>query len=306
MYKILVVAAPKKFEGHIKIIQDNAIKSWAILFGAENVCLFGDEETRLNAERLGTRYAKPEYSDTNVPLLDSILRESKKFETDYILFINSDIILMDDFKNAFLLLRKISKKPFMMVGRRTNLDLSTPLDFVSDWQEKLHSLANRNGILAEVELIDYFLFPGDRFQAIPPLRIGRPGVDNILLYWARKRERLDLIDATADVQVVHQNHDYSYFPGGKPAIYSGKDKDINLELGGGTYRNYFFISESNLYLDGGTLKRKHGLSYYLTRRYVFDILPVMHPVLYRIVVPIHFILSKTKKILKRILPDSIH
>ncbi|MHB8913394.1 MAG: hypothetical protein ACYC4I_00020 [Minisyncoccota bacterium] len=298
MNKIVIVAAPKKFEGHIKIIQDNAIRSWGLLFGAENICLFGDSETEENAKRLGVQYAKPEYSDTNVPLLDSILKTARTFNSDYILFLNSDIILMDDFKNAFELLEKLEKKPFMMVGRRTNLDFRTPLDFTADWQEDLRSLANKNGDLAGVELIDYFLFPSTRFQTIPPLRIGRPGVDNVLLYWARKKEKLDLIDATADVQAIHQNHDYSYFPGGKPAIYVGKDRDINFELGGGNYRYYFFISESNLFLESGILKGKPHIPYYLSRRYLLDVLPVMHPLLYKCSLPLWSVLRGIKHALQ--------
>lgn len=295
MTKILVVAAPKKFEGHIRITQDNAIKSWSVLFGAENICLFGDEETGENAIRLGTKYAKPDYSDTNVPLLDSMLKTARLFGADYILFINADIILMDDFKKAFLTLNKTAKKPFMMIGHRTNLDFKEPINFDSNWQEYLRSFAKKDGELAGDALIDYFLFPSKRFIEIPALRIGRPGIDNILLYWTRKKEKMDLIDVTPDVLVVHQNHDYSYFPGGKPAIYSGKDKDINFALGGNSYRYYFFISESNKILKKGIIKRKVDLSYYFSRRYVFDILPALHPIAHKLLLPIEMALRLMKR-----------
>ena len=303
MNNILVAAAPKKFKGHEKITQDNAIRSWTELFGAQNICLFGDEETAENAKRLGARYAKPEYSDTNVPLLDSILKIARDSGSDYTLFINSDIILMGDFKDAFLLLEKISKKPFMMVGRRTNLDLTISLDFDSEWQESLRSLANKDGILFNEESIDYFLFPSNLFTDIPALRIGRPGVDNILLYRARKIEKIDLIDATPDVQVIHQNHDYSYFLGGKPAIYSGKDRDINFEMGGGDYCYYYTISECNKALKKNKLKdKRHGFSYYFSKRYLFYKLPVLHP-RFRFMTPLLFFLSRTKQRMKRLIPS---
>lgn len=295
MQKILVVAAPKKFEDHIKIIQDNAIKSWGLLFGDENILLFGDEETKENAMRLGTKYAKPEYSDTNVPLLNSILKTARAFNPDYILFINADIILMNDFRRTFLFLKKICKKPFMMVGRRTNLDIVESINFNSEWQKNIHSWADKNGVLANEESIDYFLFPGDHLIGIPALRVGRPGIDNILLYYARKTEKLDLIDVTHDVQVVHENHDYSYFPGGKPAIYSGKDRDINFELGGGDYCYYYTISECNRSLENGILRRRvHGISYYTSKRYLFYKLPVLHPK-FRFMTPLLFFLSRTKQ-----------
>lgn len=300
MQKILIVAAPKKFEGHIKIIQDNAIKSWALLFGAENICLFGDSETEENSKRLGTHYATPKYSDTNVPLLDSILDTARSFGSDYILFINSDIVLMDDFKNGFTLLEKLEKKPFMMVGRRTNLNVVETIDFNSKWQEDLHGWANKDGILANEESIDYFLFPSDHLKEIPPLRVGRPGIDNILLYRARKIEKMDLIDATQDVQVVHENHDYSYFPGGKSAIYSGKDNDMNFKLGGGDYCYYYTISECNRSLKNGKLKtRRHGIAYYTSKRYLFYKLPVLHPK-FRFMTPLLFFLSRMKQRLLRL------
>ena len=277
MPKITVAAAPKKFEGHIKIIQDNAIKSWMLLFGAQNICLFGDEETQTNTKRLGTKYAKPDYSDTNVPLLDSILKISRSFGTEYTLFINSDIILMDDFKQTFELLTTTTARPFMAVGHRTNLDFDQPIDFGSAWQEKLTSLSNQKGVLASEKMIDYFLFPSNRFKTIPALRVGRPGIDNTFLYWARRKERLDLIDITESAKVIHQNHDYSYFPGGQPAIYSSPDRNINFELGGGRYHYYFFISECNLILKNGNLGKKSDFRYYLSSRYVFSVLPALHP-----------------------------
>ena len=182
----------------------------------------------------------------------------------------------------------------MLVGRRTNLDITTAIDFDTDWQKNMRAAAEKDGVLAAETLIDYFLFPSNRLKDIPALRIGRPGIDNILLYWARKKEKMDLIEATADVEVVHQNHDYAYFPGGQPAMYSGKDRDINFALGGGSYRHLFSIAECNLKLKNGVLMRKHGIRYYASKRYIFDILPVMHP-FFTFVIPLQSFIRNFKR-----------
>lgn len=46
---------------------------------------------------------------------------------------------------------------------------------------------------------------------MPPLAIGRPGWDNYALWLARSRGAA-LVDASAVVKAVHQNHDYSHLP----------------------------------------------------------------------------------------------
>jgi hypothetical protein len=52
---------------------------------------------------------------------------------------------------------------------------------------------------------DYFVFPSSLYEAVPAFVLGRPGYDNWLLWFALD-QGASLVNATADVLVVHQLH----------------------------------------------------------------------------------------------------
>src|SRR3989338_10863253 len=95
--EITILAAPKKFIGKTKTLQDNAIDSWIKLAGKEHVCLFGDDETKENSIRKGVLYERPVTNENGLPLIDSIFKIAReKFISGYFLYLNSDIILLND------------------------------------------------------------------------------------------------------------------------------------------------------------------------------------------------------------------
>ena len=59
--------------------------------------------------------------------------------------------------------------------------------------------------------------------------IGRPGWDNWLVWHARD-SGARVVDATAVVQAVHQNHDYSYHPDGAAGVWQGEEAQQNYAL----------------------------------------------------------------------------
>ena len=59
--------------------------------------------------------------------------------------------------------------------------------------------------------------------------IGRPGWDNWLLWYALY-SGIPLIDASAVVFAVHQNHDYSYHPDGESGVWQGEEAQENYKL----------------------------------------------------------------------------
>ena len=68
-----------------------------------------------------------------------------------------------------------------------------------------------------------------------------------MIYKARK-EKWPVIDCTPSVMIVHQNHDYSHLPGGKPH-YEHPDTNENIRLAGGAGRTSvtrFWIQRINL------------------------------------------------------------
>jgi hypothetical protein len=69
-----------------------------------------------------------------------------------------------------------------------------------------------------------------------------------MIYKARK-EGWAVIDCTPSVMIVHQNHDYSHLPGGKPH-YEHPDTNENIRLAGGqaTSATRFWMQRINLWM----------------------------------------------------------
>jgi hypothetical protein len=78
---------------------------------------------------------------------------------------------------------------------------------------------------------DYFVFPNSMFTRLPPLALGRAGWDNWMIF-AGRRAHVPVIDATEAVTVVHQVHDYSHLPDGKPHFRLPESKK-NVDMVGG-------------------------------------------------------------------------
>jgi hypothetical protein len=98
---------------------------------------------------------------------------------------------------------------------------------------------------------DYFLFPAACFGEIPAFTIGRAGWDNWMIYHARKNG-FPAIDATADVTIIHQNHDYSHLPGGKPH-YNHPETNENVRLAGGRPMTRFTLLDTDYRLENGQI-----------------------------------------------------
>jgi hypothetical protein len=100
--------------------------------------------------------------------------------------------------------------------------------------------------------IDYFVFPRHLYADVPDFTIGRPAWDNWMVYQARTTFGM-AIDASRDVLVVHQNHDYSHLPGNKPPYGSDVAKS-NLAKAGGR-KCVYNILDTNRELVGGRIRR---------------------------------------------------
>ncbi|WOH57005.1 hypothetical protein [Bradyrhizobium sp. BWC-3-1] len=242
---LTVFSIPKDFKGHFKVIQTNAIKSWKSMRPSPEIILFGDEHgTARAATRCSVRHhadvARNEYG---TPLLDDLFHQADKLATSpYLCYVNSDIILMNDFMEAFLRLASM-KKRFLMVGQRVDVFVNEPLIFDENWEGRLRQLAHRTGELYAG--IDYFVYPRGLWDYIPPFAIGRLHWDNWLPYAARL-QKAATIDATAVVLAVHQNHEHA-----KGAL-GGLESQRNRELMAGS--RFFTTTESTHALTSAGLK----------------------------------------------------
>ena len=233
---ITLFSAPKPFTNpHIALIQRNAVKSWALLPDVE-VILLGEETGLAEAAReLGVNHlANVARNESGTPLISSMFQlakdASQRSHSDLLCIINADMILMSDFIEAAIQASKL-KERFVLLSQRWDLDVTQPIDFTEGWQNRLSSVIHRQGALHRPAGSDFFLFPFSAYSDIPGFTIGRAGWDNWMIYKARK-EKWTVIDCTPSVMIVHQNHDYSHLPGGKPH-YEHPDTNENIRLAGG-------------------------------------------------------------------------
>ena len=245
MSLITIFSAPKPFTNpHIATIQYNAVRSWTKLPGVD-VILLGDESGLAEAAReLGVKHI-PDIprSPSGAPLISSMFQLARKSSDSPLLCItNADILLLPDILEAA---RQVSfqRERFVLLGQRWDLDVSERLDYSQGWEQPLRAAIRERGKLHRPAGSDYFLFPQACYTDIPDFAIGRAGWDNWMIYKARK-ESWPVIDATPSVLIVHQNHDYSHLPGGKPH-YNHPETDENIRLAGGRAVTRFTLLDAN-------------------------------------------------------------
>ncbi len=163
------------------------MRSWTRLEPQPEVILFGNEAgTAEEARELSFRHVgEVEVNEFGTPLMDDIYRKAHAMSRDGLFcFINSDIVLMQDFMDAVERVRPAGR--FLMVGRRWDLDLDSDIDFDDPgWQRGLRRTVEAGGLLRDVRSIDYFVFPRGVFEKIPPFAVGRCVSDNWSIYHAR-------------------------------------------------------------------------------------------------------------------------
>lgn len=231
-------STPKPFRGHIGVIQRNAIQSWKLAHPEAEVILFGKEEGAAEvAAELGLRHeVEVERNSLGTPLLSGLFeRAARLARHDRLCFLNADILLTGDFLPAVARMAQLRPQS-LMVGHRCDVDITQPLDFsTSDWRESVRALARERGKLRPPQWIDYFVFPRGLLRGqILDFAVGRPGYDNWLLSKVRSLG-VPVVDATAVVLAIHQNHDYSHHPGGQSGLFQDVEARQNYALLGGHF-----------------------------------------------------------------------
>ncbi|NCP88367.1 MAG: hypothetical protein CO094_04520 [Anaerolineae bacterium CG_4_9_14_3_um_filter_57_17] len=250
---ITIFSAPKSFsDAHIATIQRNAIASWTKLPGV-NVILMGDEAGLAEAAAdLGVAHQREiPRSPSGAPRMDAMFRLARETSPSPLYaIVNADILLFEDFVAAAKTV-SAQREKFVLMGQRWDANITEPLDFSAGWQGKLRSSVKSQGFLHRPVGSDYFLFPAACYVNLPPFIIGRAGWDNWMIYHARK-SGFPAIDATADVMIVHQNHDYAHLPGGKPH-YDHPETEENIRLAGGRSMTRFTLLDTDYRLENGKI-----------------------------------------------------
>jgi len=240
------------------MIQRNAIKSWTLLPDVEVILLGGEAGLAEAARELGVKHIpNVKCNDNSTPLISSMFQlardASQRSRSDLLCIINADMILMPDFLEAVHRSRLLRDR-FVLLSQRWDLDIIQAIEFSEGWEDRLSSMIHDQGSLHRPAGSDFFLFPKSCYTDIPDFAIGRAGWDNWMIYKAR-REKWTVIDCTPSVMIVHQNHDYSHLPGGKPH-YEHPDTNENIRLAGGEANiRYTILDATHQLAPGGKLVR---------------------------------------------------
>jgi len=254
--RITLFSAPKPFtHPHIAMIQRNAIQSWTLLPDVQVILLGNEAGLAEAAHELGVKHIpEVELNANGTPLISSMFQLAREnSHGDLLCIINADMILMPDFVEAARRSR-LQRDKFVLLSQRWDLEMTQPIEFTEGWQNRLSSTVHRHGSLHRPAGSDFFLFPPSCYIDIPEFTIGRAGWDNWMIYKARK-EKWTVIDCTPSVMIVHQNHDYSHLPGGKPH-YEHPDTNENIRLAGGEANiRYTILDATHQLAPGGKLVR---------------------------------------------------
>lgn len=254
MQLLTIFTAPKPFTNpHIAIIQRNAIQSWLHLGKEVEVLMIGNETGMAEvASELNVRHLpEVQCNQQGTPLVSSIFGLARQASQSPLLaYLNADIMVMPDFVIAS---QKVASQAdrFLIVGQRWDLEVGKELDFSPDWDRRLSNEVRSRGELHAPAGSDYFVFPRSAFTDMPDFSIGRAGWDNWAIYHAVS-QRWAVVDITPSVMVIHQNHDYSHLPDGKPH-YNLEESFQNQELAGGLAHMYMVL-DTNKQLVNGKLR----------------------------------------------------
>jgi len=278
----------KPFRDHIRVIQYNALRSWERLHPEVEILLFGEDAGAAKACReLGIHHVPNiRKNPQGTKYLASMYDQAQELARhDLICHVNCDILLLEDFLQAVRIVA-LKSSPFLMAGRRWDVDISEPLDFSnSNWQPQVRDLALRTNQQRPPQWIDYFVFRRGLFhRQIPEFVIGRPGWDNWLLWYARS-SGAQLVDASAVVLAVHQNHDYGYHPDGEKGVWEGEEARENYRLLEGHKKFRTLENATHLLRPDGThrnyrhwaVQAKRNTSDYLSSVW-FQLLKITRPV----------------------------
>ncbi len=247
------------------MIQRNAIKSWTLLEDVE-VILLGDEVGLAEvAKELNVRhFPNVKVNENGVPLISSMFEAARKnSNNDLLCIVNADMILMEDFVEAAKQV-KGQRSKFVLLSQRWDYDITEPVRFAEGWESRLRESVRKQNQLHRPAGSDFFLFPKSCYRDVPDFTIGRAGWDNWMIYKART-EGWAVIDCTPSVMIVHQNHDYSHLPEGKPH-YEHPETNENIRLAGGQANVRYTILDATHQLVGGKLSRPKMTAARFTRK----------------------------------------
>jgi hypothetical protein len=206
---LTIFSTPKPFEGHIDVIQRNAITSWTFLKPRPEIILFGNDKgiKEICAELKLIHIPVIGSNEYGTPLVSELFKQAESSATnDLMCYVNADIILLTDFMELTKRLDFLGNK-IVAVAHRWDVDVKEFIDFsVSGWEKKFKQSVIEKGDLQEGGW-DYIVYPKELYENILPFSIGRGYWDAWLGLEARRLGAM-LLNTTNLAMAIHQNHGY--------------------------------------------------------------------------------------------------
>jgi len=252
---LTLFTAPKAFtDPHISLIQHNAFGSWQALGDSVSVVVVGNEEGIGEAAKEYGFSHQPDVrlNQLGTPLISSIFEFGREEnESPFLAYVNADIILFPEILDVIRAAGSQADQ-FLLIGQRWDLEVLEALTFKGDWIPSLKQRMRNEGQLHKRTGSDYFIYPRSCFRQVPNFSVGRAGWDNWMIYQARRQGWL-AIDCSADLDILHQEHDYRHLPDGKPH-YRLPETGENIRLAGGR-RTTFLLDDSSHRLVNGKIEK---------------------------------------------------
>ncbi|MDR1741137.1 MAG: glycosyltransferase family 2 protein [Synergistaceae bacterium] len=221
-----ILTIPREFAGDVGVRQRNAIMSWLAMApesgpsARPEVIMFGDDAGvgRFAREVGAVHVPEIARTDRGTPLFsDALARGQAMASGDVVAYVNSDIVLFDDFLRGIETVQAQGWSRWLLVGCRQNLDMpGEAIDFADPmWREKLRARAISDGVSNGASGKDYFAFPRGMYADVPPFAIGRSTFDDWMVSFPML-SGFPVVDCTQAVLAVHQNHDYGHISNSDP------------------------------------------------------------------------------------------
>ena len=213
----ILFCCPLPFENkHIAMIQTNALLSWKKLNFFDKIIITGNENGVKDfcLEHNFIHEPNLQVSEYNTPLISSIFEKGishSQKDTDILIYINSDIILLSNFSNKLKnIISTIQNEDLingiLIVGQKINWWNIYNIDYSDiNYENKLIESVNNMSELHPLTGIDYWIFTRNTYKNnIPPFLIGKWLFDGCLVHLANKTNKLT-INATNEIQIIHQD-----------------------------------------------------------------------------------------------------
>jgi hypothetical protein len=185
--------------------QANSIDSWKKLGCVSNIVSFSSKQ-----EDDGIDYLPYSQIIMGMPTVSSLFKDVfSKYDTEYFCYLNSDILFLSDFCEAFKKVRS-QHNSFSMIGQRHNWNNTKPLDIPNLSDEEIKNEVLKDASLHPKSGVDYFLFSREVFEnkPIPNFLIARRYFDHWLAHYPIS-QGIPVVDATGDIFCIHHEESRS-------------------------------------------------------------------------------------------------